>query len=226
MGTWSSVVVTLIGALLLASPVLAQSRGTIRVIAERAEVRLRADPNSVVMTSVAAGSVLTLVGQEGPWFAVVIPGAPGSEPERIGYLSSSQAEPFGPAPTTTVTDSAVQVTRAQSSAAQDAWQLRFDRAQRNRSAGKKKFWLGTSILVGGAILSQTAAFSCDAYSCDYSDTALIGAYVALGGGVLELWGIIQWMGANGDLSNLEAQRPMAWHKRQAPTPQLSHSFSW
>lgn len=235
--TW---VVSLL-ACLMAGSAIAQGQGRVRVIAETAEIRLQADPNSPVLSTVPAGSLLELVGQDGAWLAIAIPRRQGSvDPERVGYLSAAQAERFAGTLTTQALDSAGQVSQrpqgralgAPGQPSQDALQLQMDQARRRRSSGKKKFWLGIALGGAGAVMASTGSgLGCDNYGCYTSSTELatIGAYTMLAGGVLDLWGLVQWISASGEVADLAAQgaiRSSNNSRRPLSPPQLAYSWRW
>lgn len=203
-----------------------QTRESVRVIAEKAQVRLQADPNSVVLDSVSAGTVLEVVKREGAWVIVTISTESGSADRgRVGYVSLSEVEPFSTDQTRSLSRTA-QVSNISDFDAD--YQQRFDRAKSKRDGGKRKFWWGTALAAGGVAIGLASVGSCDIYSCSGSDAgAVVGGWTVLGGGVLQLWGLIQWISGSGDLSEIAASRPRGGtNSLISPKPQLNYSVRW
>lgn len=210
----------------------AQSRETVRVVAESAQIRLRPDPNSAVLSSPQAGTLLDVMKREGAWLVVTIPSNSGSEPSRVGFVSMTEVEPFGgtaaAAAPAVAAPSMAATPSARNSNQPDDYQLRIDQARARRDSGKKKFWIGTAAAAGGMVLAMAAVGSCDIYSCSGNDAvAAIGGWSIVGGGVLQLWGIVQWIGGSGDMSDAIAARPSGSRSMSAmPKPQLTYSLRW
>ena len=74
---------------LLAAPADADE---LRITASQANVHLYADPNSLVIEAVTAGTILQIHATNGPWYAVILPGPNGLP--RIGYVATSHTEVF------------------------------------------------------------------------------------------------------------------------------------
>ncbi len=66
------------------------SADAVRVLAAEATVRVTADPNSLTLATVPAGTVLEVKGKEGAWYSVWLPGESGLR--RLGYVAASDVE--------------------------------------------------------------------------------------------------------------------------------------
>lgn len=219
-------------AFFLAVSAAAQTRETVRVIADAAQIRLRPDPNSTVLANPAAGTLLDVIKREGAWLVVTIPVTNAGDASRVGFVSMTEVEPFGgsaavatPSIATSAGSATGQSVRAD---ANDDYQRRIDRARARRDSGKKKFWIGTAAAAGGVVLAAAAVGTCDIYSCSGNDAvAAIGGWSIIGGGVLQLWGLVQWIGGSGDMSDAIASRPSGSRSMSAlPKPQIAYSFRW
>lgn len=91
------------------------------------------------------------------------------------------------------------------------WEREYEAAKRRRSGGLRKVAIGLISNGAGAGLMLAGVARCgDVYAeCDGGSTALVlsGVGAAGVGTVYFWWGIIQWVGANGDVRSLEATRP-------------------
>jgi hypothetical protein len=70
------------------------SAATVRVTAERVNLRSSASTDSQVVVMVTKGTLLEMVGREGDWYRVLVPGSPGT----AAYIHSAICE-FSSAPT-------------------------------------------------------------------------------------------------------------------------------
>lgn len=201
---------------------------TVRVVAGDAAVRLKPDPNSSVIATVQAGAILQVRSKEGFWYSVSLP-AESQGVLRVGYISVTDVEVFGSSGSLTTPPA----NPAAGSLSQADWKARFDQIQRRRSAGKKKFWIGTiaeSVGLGLLAYWSTNEVTCDRFNCYDSisyGVANAGGYLLLGGGVISTWGIFQWIFANGDLNALELEMKRSQSTTTA-APQLNatYTFSW
>ncbi len=101
---------------------------------------------------------------------------------------------------------------AQSQLSQADWQRQYDSAKARRSSGLKKVIIGLVMEGGGVAMVMAGATTCAASSFDddcsgSGAVAGIGALTAVAGAVPFWWGVIQWVGANGDVRSLEATQP-------------------
>lgn len=64
----------------------------VRVIAAQAAIRLNADPNSLTVATVPAGTVLEVDRTQGAWFAVWLPPEREGASRRLGFLALSDAQ--------------------------------------------------------------------------------------------------------------------------------------
>jgi len=70
----------------------AAAADTVRVIAAQAAVHLNADPNSLTVATVPAGTVLEVNGRQGAWYQVWLPAEREGGPRRLGFLAASDGE--------------------------------------------------------------------------------------------------------------------------------------
>jgi len=206
---------------------------TVRVVAGEAAVRLKPDPNSSVIATVPAGAILQVRSKEGFWYSVSLP-AESQGVLRVGYISVTDVEVFGSSSGSLTTPPA---NPAAGSLSQADWQTRFDQIQRRRSAGKKKFWIGTiaeGVGIGLIAYWSTNTITCDRFNCYDSiseGVANTGGLLLFGGGAISTWGIFQWIFANGDLQTLElemkrSQSVGSQSAIEAPQLKLAYTFSW
>lgn len=102
--------------------------------------------------------------------------------------------------------------QGQQTQAQIDWQKQYDVAKARRKSGLKKVVIGLAMEGGGVAMVLAGATTCANTSlynnCSGSGAvAGIGALTALAGAVPFWWGVIQWVGANGDVHSLEATKP-------------------
>lgn len=114
---------------------------TVRVIAAQAAVRLNADPNSLTVATVSAGTVLEVNRRQGAWYSVWLPPEREGGQRRLGFLAASDGE--------LIADTAV---RSQPAAAPSG-PLGPPQAippQRNRSSGDFEGFGGVTFKLPGA----------------------------------------------------------------------------
>jgi len=97
------------GLTLTSGTVTAQSsQGTsgdvVRVLTPETTVRVNADPNSLTVAKVPAGTVLDVKGREGAWYSVWLPGE--QRLRRLGYIAGSDVELLRTKPPVRTTESA------------------------------------------------------------------------------------------------------------------------
>lgn len=98
--------------------------------------------------------------------------------------------------------------------AKDAWQREMNAARARKDTGKKLMIFGGIAAVGGTVLGVAAVDSCvnailytDSTNCGgQSALSTVGWLVSLGGDVTFVWGLVDFIGANGDISSLNARR--------------------
>jgi hypothetical protein len=71
---------------------LAAAADTVRILAAQAAIHLNADPNSLTVATIPAGTVLEVHGRQGSWYAVWLPSDRQGGPRRLGYLAASDGE--------------------------------------------------------------------------------------------------------------------------------------
>ena len=215
----------LLPVLLLGSTPRIAAGQEVRVIAQEAAVRLDPSPNSVVIMNVTVGTMLEFVQQSGAWFIVNLPNEPGY-PRRIGYISASDAELFGVLPPKTDSTPPARedpeplqrvAPPAQGLGMPLEWQERYDRAVSRRSGGKRKLWMGVGGIVASwavlqfvytvPVVTDFSDLSAWTAAVNNRETALrVTQAVWVGGAGLSVWGLIEWLGAKGDISDLEIER--------------------
>ncbi len=97
----------------------------------------------------------------------------------------------------------------------DSWQTQMNEAEGRKARSKKLMIFGGVAAVGGTILGVAAVNSCvDSVFSGATTTcggqsalSTMGWLVSLGGDVGFIWGLVEFIGANGDISRLSAQRP-------------------
>lgn len=88
-----AIVLTVVLAATVSAPAFAQTEGTVRMV--RNAVILEAPRgDSPVLGTIPAGSVLEVLGQEGNWFAVLLP-PDMSTARRSGWVNAQLVEPLG-----------------------------------------------------------------------------------------------------------------------------------
>lgn len=96
---------------------------------------------------------------------------------------------------------------------QQEWQRQYDTAKTRRKSGLRKVVIGLVMEGGGVAMMMAGSTTCVAKVSVTNDcsgsgaVAATGALVAVAGAVPFWWGVIQWVGANGDVHSLEATKP-------------------
>ena len=94
------------------------------------------------------------------------------------------------------------------------WQRQYDTARARRKSGLKKVIIGLAMGGAGVAMAVAGTSTCANSSfdndCAGSGTvATVGVLTSAASAVPFWWGVIQWVGANGDVRSLEATRPAA-----------------
>src|SRR5436309_1740207 len=94
------------------------------------------------------------------------------------------------------------------------WQNQYDIAKSRKAGGKKKMFIGLGLDAAGVATVFLSANNCvnkvtDLYSdCSGNVSAILrGGLMGAGGGITFIWGLIEYIDANGDVRSLERQRP-------------------
>ena len=98
---------------------------------------------------------------------------------------------------------------------QSDWRKQYDEAKARKSGGKTKMLLGLAMDGAGIATAYLAADHCVnnifnnvVTDCSGSSSMmLLGGLIAAGGGITFIWGLVEYIDANGDVKTLEAQRP-------------------
>lgn len=92
-----------------------------------------------------------------------------------------------------------------------AAQPELDAALVRKASGKRKMFIGIGGMVGGVLIGTLAASNCTVDDIFHdacrgeSNAALLGGLVSAGSGGVFLWGLIEWMDANGDINRANAR---------------------
>jgi hypothetical protein len=74
----------------------ASAADNVRVLASQAAIRLNADPGSLTIATVPAGTILEVNAVQGDWYAVWLPADSPTGTRRLGFLARSDAELLSP----------------------------------------------------------------------------------------------------------------------------------
>jgi hypothetical protein len=103
------------------------------------------------------------------------------------------------------------------------WQRQYDKAQLDRSSGRRKMLIGYGAMGAGMVIAIASVSSCDYYSCDGGmGGAVLGNFIALGGGVYGSWGFYEWYRAGNKIDLLDLQKANASLKNAKVLPLSEH----
>ena len=201
---------------------------TLRVIANDAPVRLQPDPNSTVIATVKAGTVLDTKGKQGNWYLVALSDDGGTSVLRAGYVAITDVEEFRATTSPGVRPARSPVNPPPASfnppaspTASSDWQARYDRAQARHASGWKKFWIATALGGAGAVMigyysyqggkAASAGITCIDNTCyaaplPSESIAAAGSLLLVGGGVFSVWSAVDWIKSRSELQRLEFEK--------------------
>lgn len=94
----------------------------------------------------------------------------------------------------------------QSPSAHSQWQESYDAAESRKNSAKRKMYIGLGAVGGGFLIAAAYGTGDDRLNSEEFTTGML---INAGGGVVFVWGLMQYLDANGDMNRLNDQRPSA-----------------
>ena len=185
-------ILALIVFVLLTATFIFSEDSKVRVTASKANIRLKPDTQSEVVTSVPLGALLDIIKKEGDWYFVKLP--PDAKGIVItGYLHQSTAEVIEEIKETAEPEKKTETQQVvpkpvepklelSTDASYLKWKEDYDKAEKNFKGWKKYAYIGQAGFGAGVLINLLTGVSAKE---NYLTGVIVGSSVALGG--IGLW---------------------------------------